>query len=139
MRYRLSTLMIALAIGPPLVAGSYLLRPQRTTCSPYDRARSTIAMLEDAVQFYALHVGQLPPDLNALLAPPANLAKPAQWKGPFLKNPPPLDPWGQPYRYEITDGIQSQYRVWSSGPDGRSLTEDDIRTQTNTGHAGTVE
>lgn len=124
MRHRLSTLMIALAIVPPILG--FLFVPRTSKCRPVDAARSNIMMLQDAVQFYALDVGQLPADLDALLVPPSDLPNRSKWGGPYLKNPLPLDPWGQPYRYEIRDGIQGIFRVWSPGPDGRSRTADDV-------------
>jgi general secretion pathway protein G len=127
MRYRLSTLMIALAIVPPVVAGIVKLRPRTIKNTNEGAAYSTITMLHSAVQFYSLQVKQLPPDLDALLQPPPDLSRPSRWRGPYLKEgSPPIDPWGDPYRYEILDATQGRVRIWSTGRDGKSGTADDV-------------
>jgi general secretion pathway protein G len=56
------------------------------------------------------------------------------WRGPYLKQGIPLDPWGNAYIYECP-GKQNEsgYDLMSVGPDGRSGTDDDI---TNWGQGG---
>ena len=82
---------------------------------------------------YADHMGMLPPDLKALLIPPTNSQK---WQGPYFDTSYPgsystgvlLDPWGKPFHYAAVDPAKRAYRIWSSGPDGLSGTNDDIET-----------
>lgn len=94
-------------------------------------ARTQINLLNEAITWYQTDVGQLPPDLNALLYPPSNLASPMKWQGPYLeKQSIPLDPWGNQYEYQpTTDEFNRQMAVISSyGPDMQKGTEDDITT-----------
>jgi general secretion pathway protein G len=95
-----------------------------------DSARTQISQLESAVNLYTLHVG-MPPStqegLEALLVPPAGISDPHKWSGPYLNRENlPIDPWNMPYQYEQVDA--DRFRIWSSGPDRASGTEDDIMT-----------
>lgn len=94
-------------------------------------AKSQVAMLEDATNMYVLAIGSCPTTkqgLDALLVPPADLADPKKWQGPYLdKVQLPVDPWNNAYRYESKG--KGVFRVWSCGPDGISGTKDDISTQ----------
>lgn len=49
------------------------------------------------------------------------------WKGPYIENDLPLDPWGNEYIYEFPgpDGDDSFY-LHSAGRDGQDNTDDDI-------------
>lgn len=129
MRYRLRTLMIVLALGPPIAGGMWwALQPQR---SPWHgmrgSARTQATLLADAVKLYALDLGELPKDLDALISPPPNLATPQKWMGPYVEKVElPIDPWDNSYHYQIKDKAKGFFQVWSSGPDGRTPSKDDI-------------
>jgi general secretion pathway protein G len=76
---------------------------------------------------YYLETNEFPPDLQALRSPPANLANPAKWGGPYLATEIPLDPWSHPYQYVFPGRYRPEsYDNWSLGPDGADGTEDDI-------------
>ena len=98
------------------------------TFSYIDVAKSRAAMLEDAVNMYAIDVGSCPTTkqgLRALFSAPKELTDPKMWKGPYLdKAQLPLDPWNNAYEYQATS--DAKFRVWSVGPDGASGTNDDI-------------
>ena len=56
--------------------------------------------------------------LDALREPPAGEPPARNWRGPYLKKPLPLDPWGRPYVYRCpadSDG----YDLVTYGRDGR--------------------
>ena len=93
-------------------------------------AKTQVTALEKAVNFYILDVGSAPPadtGLSALLTPPGELPDPTKWKGPYLeKQDLPVDPWNNPYVYELTG--PGQFRISSWGPDGISGGTDDIMT-----------
>lgn len=123
MRYRLSTLLLAMAICPPL--GAFLFRPRTLGCPSYeDTARSEISMLEDAVEIYRLEVCAQPSTLDDLRCPPVNREVRPRWAGPYISCPIPKDPWGQAYRYQRLS--KATFKITSAGGDGRWLTEDDI-------------
>jgi len=49
------------------------------------------------------------------------------WRGPYLKQGIPLDPWGNPYTYEYPGKHnENGYDLMSMGPDGRAGGDDDI-------------
>ena len=92
-------------------------------------AQTQINMLNEAVTWYQTDVGQLPPDLNALLYPPSTLTNQAKWQGPYLeKQVIPPDPWGNQYEYQpTTDEFNRQMAIITSyGPDMQKGTDDDL-------------
>ena len=49
------------------------------------------------------------------------------WRGPYLKQAIPVDPWGNAYIYESPGKHNtSGYDISSTGPDGRAGTKDDV-------------
>lgn len=93
-----------------------------------DAARSQIGLFENSISLYELHMMQYPSSnegLQALLTPAGDSTN---WAGPYLNKPTvPLDPWGNPYQYQLQDA--ETYRIWSFGPDRVDGTEDDISNQ----------
>ncbi len=93
-------------------------------------ARSQIKAFKTPLNAYQLDIGDYPSTaqgLDALRYPPADLADPSKWSGPYLDSEVPLDPWGNPYQYEYPGRYDSsQPDIWSFGPDGINGTEDDI-------------
>lgn len=92
-------------------------------------AQTQVTLLEDAAKMYALQVGSPPNSLDDLLIAPPDLPNPAKWSGPYLeKKELPLDPWNQPYQYEIVDPAEASFRIWSNGPDQQPGSADDVST-----------
>lgn len=98
-----------------------------------DSAKAQISNLESAVKVYQIDVGRYPggdSGLEALLAPPSD-APQGKWRGPYLEGVTqlPLDPWGNPYNYEIYQDNYNdeQFEISSSGPDQQPGTDDDVR------------
>ena len=76
-----------------------------------------------ALKFYELDNGIFPSTeegLEALLkaAPSAK-----NWKGPYLEKKP-LDPWGNPYRYNSPGNHRVDYDLFSLGRDGVESADD---------------
>jgi len=92
-------------------------------------AETQINLLEEAISLYQLDLGKIPPSLDALREPPADLANPAKYNGPYLKTEVPLDPWSNEFIYEA-DMQSNQFSIKSLGPDG-SEGNDDIVKQSN--------
>ena len=77
-----------------------------------------------ALDLYELDMKSYPnttAGLGALLKQPEGVEDP-EWKGPYLKEPLPLDPWGNKYFYELkADANQGKaFRIWSIGPNGQN-------------------
>ncbi|WP_197443013.1 type II secretion system major pseudopilin GspG [Lignipirellula cremea] len=97
-----------------------------------DAARLQINMFESMLDNYNLHVSAYPSTnagLEALRTRPSDLKDPNRWKGPYINKEIPLDPWGNPYEYEMRgempDGSPA-FLITSYGPDGIEGGPDDI-------------
>ena len=99
----------------------------RTEQARITAAHSQIATFGTALDAYEVDTGSYPKGkngLNSLVQQPGDVQN---WRGPYLKNDIPLDPWGHPYIYECPGRHNpSGYDVSSMGPDGRADNEDDI-------------
>ena len=118
--FTLLELMVVLVILG-LLAG--LVGPRlfdRVDESKVQTAQTQIKMLRGALQTYRLDIGRFPSTaegLAALMHPPSEAA--AHWKGPYLEDELPLDPWRTPYRYESpVDNVQG-FVLYSLGADSK--------------------
>lgn len=78
-----------------------------------------VKSLRSALQTYRLDVGRFPTTsegLAALMSPPSDAVD--YWRGPYLDDELPVDPWRNPYRYESpVDNLQG-FVLYSFGADG---------------------
>lgn len=79
--------------------------------TPMDRARNDLNNLKAGIAVYKLEHGTLPDRLEQLLEPTETYAD-----GFLGTRELPVDPWGNAYRYEKTDG---GYKIWSVGENGQ--------------------
>lgn len=85
-------------------------------------AKSQIQILSLALDAYRLDCDTVPTTeqgLEALRSLPASDAT-TNWKGPYLRQMVPLDPWGRPYVY-VSPGVvnPSSYDLYTLGKDGK--------------------
>ncbi len=95
--------------------------------SKVSAAKTQLNAFEQQIDIYQLNVGVYPTTqqgLAALRVAPPDLADPTKWTGPYAKKDIPLDPWQQPYQYELLS--PTQYKISSAGPDGTPGTGDDV-------------
>lgn len=86
-------------------------------------ARSQIQVLALALDAYRVDNDAYPATaqgLDALRVMPVGAEAPANWRGPYLRQLVPLDPWGRPYVY-VAPGIEnpSGYDLYTLGKDGQ--------------------
>ena len=86
-------------------------------------AKSQLEILALALDAYRLDNDQYPEasqGLDALRTMPMSGTPPKNWKGPYLRQPVPLDPWGRPYVFN-SPGVAnpSAYDLYTLGKDGR--------------------
>jgi general secretion pathway protein G len=85
-------------------------------------ARSQIDMLGAALDAYRLDNGRYPTTdqgLSALWQEPTGPPPPVNWRGPYLRKPVPLDPWGNAYAYRSPGEANPWgYDLVSFGADG---------------------
>ena len=86
-------------------------------------ARSQIQILALALDAYRLDNDAFPTSdqgLEALRTLPASGEPPANWKGPYLRQLVPLDPWGRAYVYTAPGTANpSSYDLYTLGKDGK--------------------
>ncbi len=76
-----------------------------------------------ALKIYELDNGVFPTTdegLDALVQEPGSATN---WKGPYLEKKP-IDPWGNPYKYESPGTRRSDYDLYSLGRDGVESDDD---------------
>ncbi|AOH36407.1 type II secretion system major pseudopilin GspG [Luteimonas sp. JM171] len=93
-----------------------------------EKARADISVLEQAIETYRLENLAYPPQqdgLNALLRPPAGLARPERYRHDGYVRRLPEDPWGNPYEYRYPGSRGGAFDVFSYGSDGSEGGEGD--------------
>ncbi len=118
-------LVLAILVILASMVGVYFVGAQR---GAYEKAaKAQIGMFKQQLDMYRLDVGSYPnatQGLTSLRQAPADLRNPQKWKGPYSEKDIPLDPWDNPYQYELLGA--DQFRIWSLGPDQQDGTDDDI-------------
>lgn len=96
-----------------------------------DAASIMISTLENSCKQFRLNTGRFPQNLNDLYTKPGNMTQ-QKWRGPYLEEQVPLDPWGNKYTYSV-DNQRDRVIIRSFGKDGTENTQDDVpeRTATN--------
>ncbi|MEO8139370.1 MAG: type II secretion system major pseudopilin GspG [Gemmatimonadota bacterium] len=86
-------------------------------------ARAQIETFGLALDTYYLHNDYYPSTtqgLGALVHPPTGSPPARGWRGPYLKQGIPFDPWGNPYHYESPGRVNpTSYDLLSYGRDGK--------------------
>lgn len=99
----------------------------RTEQARVTAAQTQIASFGTALDAFEVDTGSYPrgqDGLGQLIAQPNDVTN---WRGPYLKDAIPLDPWGHAYSYEFPGKANpAGYDVRSAGPDGQFGTNDDI-------------
>ena len=99
----------------------------RTEQARITAAQSQIATFGVALDAFEVDNGYYPKGKNGLLDLVQQPKDATNWRGPYLKQAIPNDPWGNPYIYECPGKHNdSTYDIMSMGPDGRVGGDDDI-------------
>ncbi len=86
-------------------------------------AQVQVQTLRGAVENLQLDLGRYPTveeGLSLLSKAPTDAALAAKWRGPYLNNELPLDPWGQPYQYALPGAGGQPFALYSFGADGKA-------------------
>ena len=117
----LEMLVVIVIIG--LLAG--LVGPRlfgKVDASKQKTAEAQVKMLKGALQTYRLDVGTFPTDeqgLRILYDKPTGDARiEERWKGPYLDESVPVDPWDNPYQYKRLASGPQPFALYSFGADG---------------------
>ena len=102
-------------VGPRLFSKVDTARVQTATAQ--------IKLLRGAIETMRLDIHVYPTaeqGLNLLVVPPSDSALKQKWKGPYLEEDVPLDPWGKPYQYELDELTGGKrFVIYSFGADGK--------------------
>lgn len=97
--------------------------------SKRDLARPRLALVEDALERFAIHCGRYPDDsegLDALIVMPGDETLEGKWDGPYLKKSLLLDPWDTPIVYRAEGEMNpGSYDLISLGADRAESGEGD--------------
>lgn len=105
--------MIASLVGPRLFS--------RVDTSKVQVAETQTRLLRGAVETFRLEVGRIPTvdeGLAVLYTPPSDERAKARWRGPYLDESVPADPWGKAYQYSIPGSDGLPFAIYSLGADG---------------------
>jgi len=83
-------------------------------------AETQIRMLRGAVETFRLDMGRLPTaeeGLAVLTTRPADPRAAERWRGPYLDETVPLDPWDTPYQFAIPGHDGQPFALFSFGAD----------------------
>ena len=80
-------------------------------------AKAQIDALGKALDQYRLDNRSYPSTQQGLAVLMTKPAEATGWNGPYLRKAVPLDPWGQPYQYKAPGQHNSDYDLFSFGPD----------------------
>jgi len=119
----LEMLVVLVIIG--LLAG--LVGPRLFTkidTAKVQTANAQIKMLRGALETLRLDIGRFPTTeegLEILRYLPANANEEIRpfWKGPYLEEEVPLDPWNRPYYYDNQGNDMNPFALYSLGADGQ--------------------
>jgi general secretion pathway protein G len=125
--FTLVELLLVLVILATLAAIVVPKFSGRTEQARITATHTQISNFETALDAFEVDNGYYPKTnegLQLLIEAPKDAKN---WRGPYLKQGIPLDPWQNAYIYECPGKHnESGYDLLSVGPDGRKGTDDDI-------------
>ncbi len=91
---------------------------ERVDSSKVDTSLSQVRMLKSAMGTFRLDVGRYPTTEEGLVALAFKPASLKRWRGPYVEDLVPNDPWGNPYVYVGTAENFQGFALYSRGADG---------------------
>ncbi|MEJ6002194.1 type II secretion system major pseudopilin GspG [Paucibacter soli] len=93
-------------------------------------ANAQVKYLRSSVDSMRLDLGRFPTTeegLALLMRPPVDPAQAGRWRGPYLADALPLDPWDNPYQYSVPGADGQPFALYSFGADGKRGGEGDAK------------
>lgn len=106
--------MLAGLVGPKLFG--------RVDSSKVKTAEVQIKMFKGALETFRLDVGRFPTQAEGLLVlsqAPTEQGARTRWRGPYLDQDVPLDPWSTSYLYSLPGANGQPFALYSLGGDGK--------------------
>ena len=106
--------LLASLVGPKLFG--------KVDSAKVQTAQTQVKMLKGALETMRLDIGRFPTAAEGMAlvneAPRDEKIAP-RWKGPYLDEAVPLDPWGAPYQYGVPGQGGQAFSLYSFGADGK--------------------
>lgn len=106
--------MLAGLVGPKLFT--------KVDSSKVQTAQTQVKMFKGTLETLRLDLGRFPTETEGLAilnTPPADEKLKPRWRGPYLDEALPLDPWGNPYQYSLPGSNGQPFALYSLGADGK--------------------
>jgi general secretion pathway protein G len=106
--------LLAALVGPQLLG--------RLDSSKVTTAEVQVRNLRTALDTLRLDIGRYPTTeegLGLLSNPPSDPDLRTRWRGPYLEDALPNDPWGHPYNYSFIGKGAPPYALYSYGEEGK--------------------
>ena len=87
--------------------------------SKVEVAKTQIRMLKTSLQAFRLDVGRYPSNEEGLKSLVEKPASNKRWRGPYLEELLPRDPWGNPFFYVPNANNFQGFALYSQGADGK--------------------
>jgi general secretion pathway protein G len=112
----LELLVVILIIGllTGIVAPRFLSQIGRSETTT---ARAQIANFDKALEAFRIDMGRYPTDSEGLKALVTSPGGDPRWRGPYMKDEIPNDPWGTPYAYRCPSTRGKDFDIVSLGRD----------------------
>lgn len=106
--------LLAGLIGPKLFT--------KVDSSKVQAAQTQVKMLKGTLETLRLDIGRFPTEAEGLVmlnTPPSDEKLKARWRGPYLDDELPMDPWDNPYQYSVPGTNGQPFALYSLGGDGK--------------------
>lgn len=106
--------MLVGLVGPRLFS--------KVDSSKVQTAETQIKLLRGAIETMRLDISVYPSadqGLGMLVNPPQDNTLRRKWRGPYLEDVVPDDPWGNPYQYVVPGKDGRPFGIYSLGADGK--------------------
>ena len=106
--------LLASLVGPKLFT--------KVDSSKVQTAQTQVKMLKGALETLRLDINRFPSEVEGLTllnTAPADEKLRARWRGPYLDEELPKDPWGNPYQYSVPGSNNQPFALYSLGADGK--------------------
>lgn len=123
--------LLASLVGPKLFG--------KLDTSKIQTTQTQVKMFKGALETLRLDMGRFPTQAEGLAllnTQPSEDNLRNKWKGPYLDEDLPPDPWGNPYIYEIPGPNGKPFALYSLGPEGKPGGDGAIGIVPDSNHAG---
>lgn len=106
--------LLAGLVGPKLFS--------KVDSSKVQTAQTQVKMLKGTLETLRLDIGRFPTEsegLALLNTAPTDEKLRTRWRGPYLDESLPQDPWGNPYQYSLPGTNNQPFALYSMGADGK--------------------